>query len=304
MFQQCPHCGHSVRPGAKYCANCGRPIALISSDSNQALQISQTRDVVRVMGFWEILIRSVHLFIRYFFRLFCASLVGYAVWALVTVIIGMALVVPVIILPENAAFPLLQVAVLLLMALPMAIVNAPLTLAVSSLVVADHVKMANLVASFFSRRLFFLLITIALQSLLVFFGTLLLILPGIYLAVIFSMTPSTVMLEDQVGWRALQRSRDLVRGHWWKTLGLLLVSLAVPLGIFLLVIGALIPVANGGNLGAILFIGALFLISVSLPCFAAVVQVLLYYDLRSRRGNFSAKSLMTVPTVRLIFERI
>lgn len=302
MPQHCPQCGHPARTGAKFCAGCGLPFAPFLQSGNQAPQVSQTRDVVRIMGFWEILIGSVRLFVRYFFRLLLASLVGYSVWALTTIVIGSVLVVPVI-LTEGTSSPLL-IPALLLTILPIAIVNAPLTLAVSSLVVADRFKMASLVASFFSRRLFFLLLTVGLQSLLVFLGSLLLIVPGIYLSVIFCMTPATVMLEDRVGWRALQRSRDLVRGYWWKTFGLLLVSLAIPLGTFLLIISATIPVASEGSTGAFLFIGVLFLSTVALPCFAAVVQVLLYYDLRSRRGNFSAKSLMTVPTLRLIFERI
>ncbi len=301
MSQHCPQCGHPARPGAKYCASCGRPVAMVSHDGNHALQISQTRDVVRIMGFWEILISSTRLFIRYFFRLFLASLVGYAVWALTTMIIYAALVGP-LIQTQGADSPLL-IPALLLVVLPVAIINAPLMLAVSSLVVADHFKMANLVASFFGRRLFFLLLTVALQSLLVFLGSLL-IIPGIYLAVAFYMTPATVMLEDRGGWGALRRSRDLVRGYWWKTFGLLSVSMSIPLMICLLVVSALIPVASEGSLGTFIFIGVLFLSTVALPIFAAVVQVLLYYDLRSRRGNFSAQSLMTVPTVRLIFERI
>lgn len=302
MPQHCPQCGHPARTGAKFCAGCGRPFSPVLQGGNQAPQISQTRDVVRIMGFWEILIGSARLFVRYFFRLLLASLVGYSVWALLTIVTGSVLLLPVI-LTEGNSSPLL-IPGLLLIVLPIAIINAPLTLAVSSLVVADRFKMANLVASFFSRRLFFLLLTVGLQSLLVFLGSLLLIVPGIYLAVSFSMTPATVMIEDRVGWGALQRSRDLVRGYWWKTFGLLVMSMAIPLTIFLLVISALVPVANEGSLGAFIFIGVLFLSTVALPIFAAVVQVLLYYDLRSRRGNFSAKSLMTVPTVRLIFERI
>lgn len=301
MPQHCPQCGHPARPGAKYCASCGRPVVRVVHGGNQAPQVSQTRDVVRIMGFWEILINSVRLFMRYFFRLFLASLVGYAVWALTTMIIYATLVGPLI--QSQGTDSRQLILALLLVALPVAFINAPLMLAVSSLVVADRFKMANLVASFFGRRLFFLLLTVALQSLLVFLGSLL-IIPGIYLAVAFYMTPATVMLEDRVGWGALRRSRDLVRGHWWKTFGLLSVSMSIPLMICVLVVSVLIPVASEGSLGAFTFIGALLLSTVALPIFAAVVQVLLYYDLRSRRGNFSAQSLMTVPTVRLIFERI
>lgn len=144
-----------------------------------------------------------------------------------------------------------------------------------------------------------LLLTVALQSLLILLGCLL-IIPGIYLTVVFSMTPAAVMLEDQVGWAALRRSRELVYGYWFKTFGLLLASLLIPIGI----IGAMLLIITVRNVGGLIVPVVLLLTMIALPCFSAVVQVLLYYDLRSRRGNFSVITLATTPTVQLIYERI
>ncbi|MEI2692347.1 MAG: zinc ribbon domain-containing protein [Anaerolineae bacterium] len=301
MPQQCPHCGQSIRFGAKFCPGCGHSVASISSGGGQAPPISQTRNVVRIMSFGEILGSSVRLFVRYFFRLLLASLVGYAVWALATILIGVVLAIPLSL--AEIANPWLNVLTkglaVLLIILPTAIISAPLTLAVSSLVVADRLSYSGLVAGVFSRRLVHLLLTVALQSLLILLGCLL-IIPGIYLTVVFSMTPAAVMLEDQVGWAALRRSRELVYGYWFKTFGLLLASLLIPIGI----IGAMLLIITVRNVGGLIVPVVLLLTMIALPCFSAVVQVLLYYDLRSRRGNFSVITLATTPTVQLIYERI
>lgn len=305
MPQQCPHCAHPVRFGAKFCPGCGRSVAAGPSHVGQAPPSTSTWDVVRIMSFGEILSSSVHLFVRHFFRLSLASLVGYAVWALALILILVVLVFPLLLV--ESADPLLNtlkiVLVGLLIGLPTAIISAPLTLAVSSLAVANRLSYANLFASFFGRRLLHLLLTVALQSLLVFLGSLL-IVPGIYLAVAFSMTPAAVMLEDCVGWAALRRSRGLVHGYWFKTFGLLLFSLLIPTSICLFVIVALFLSTNASRVGELIAIVVLLLTIIALPCFSAVVQILLYYDLRSRRGNFSINTLATVPTVQLIYERI
>ena len=301
MLHQCPYCARSIRLGAKFCPGCGRSVASISPGGGQAPPISQTKNVVRIMGFGEILGSSVRLFVRYFFRLLLASLIGYAVWALTIILIGAVFVAP--LLRIESANPLLNmlriVLVTLLIGLPSAIISAPLTLAVSSLVVAGRLSYTSIVASIFGRRLVYLLLTVGLQSLLVLLGSLL-IIPGIYLAVVFSMTPAAVMLEDRVGWAALRRSRELVHRYWFKTFGLLLSSLLIPLGIF---VGIFLAAGASGADELITRVVVLLAIII-LPCFSAVVQILLYYDLRSRQGNFNVTTLATMPTVQLIYERI
>jgi hypothetical protein len=58
-----------------------------------------------------------------------------------------------------------------------------------------------------------------------------LILPGIYLLVAFAVALPAFACEGERGGAALRRSRDLVRGRWWATLGTLLPStLLVVLG--------------------------------------------------------------------------
>lgn len=46
-------------------------------------------------------------------------------------------------------------------------------------------------------------------------STLFLIIPGIYVGVIFGFSSYLVFKEKLRNWSALQRSRELVRGYWW-----------------------------------------------------------------------------------------
>ena len=53
-------------------------------------------------------------------------------------------------------------------------------------------------------------------------GFLLLLLPGIWLAVAWSLAITVLAIEDRRGTQALRRSFQLVRGRWWMTFGTLL----------------------------------------------------------------------------------
>ena len=54
-------------------------------------------------------------------------------------------------------------------------------------------------------------------------GSLLFIIPGIYLAVAFSLIFVIIMFEDKGGASSLGRSIDLIKGKWWSTFGLIFV---------------------------------------------------------------------------------
>ena len=63
-----------------------------------------------------------------------------------------------------------------------------------------------------------------LVSLLTLLGVVLLIIPGIYVAVLLSFaTPVFVLERTRVG-EALSRSAELVRGAWWRTFGIALLG--------------------------------------------------------------------------------
>jgi len=74
-------------------------------------------------------------------------------------------------------------------------------------------------------------------------GSLLLVIPGIVLAVWFSMGIVVAVLEDSAGFRSLARSKRLVQGQWWPVLWR---QLAAGLAIgFLVVASGFIPAELG-----------------------------------------------------------
>ena len=127
---------------------------------------------------------------------------------------------------------------------------------------------------------------IALSSLLVVLAALLLVLPGIWLGVAWSLALPALLAEGLPGRRALGRSFGLVRGRWWRTFGILLlggittsfVSLVVAFPFELIVEAAesLVVAATAATLGAVLSAVA------STPLFAAFLT-LVYFDLRARK---------------------
>jgi len=115
----------------------------------------------------------------------------------------------------------------------------------------------------------------------VLFGLVLLVLPGIYLAVRWFVAPQTVVVEGKHGPEALQRSGELVRGSWWRVLGVVIV-LNIVAGIMGLLIAApFAGIANSADSGAIALIGAMLGNAVTLS-FVALAGTRLYFDLRTR----------------------
>ncbi len=117
-------------------------------------------------------------------------------------------------------------------------------------------------------------------------GFLLLIIPGIYLSIAWALAIPVLLSEDAKGSKALGRSYRLVRGHWWKTFGTLIVMYImvslVQQGL-LVVVSELVVGSDAGTLGAILVTvvnTALYLIT--LP-FTTAVLTLIYFDLRVRK---------------------
>jgi len=82
-------------------------------------------------------------------------------------------------------------------------------------------------------------------------GFILLIVPGIIIAVLLSFSGTAFMLEDKRGPSALSRSKQLVRGNWWYVLGIslgcaLLYALAIYLP-FAILVGILRLVSEERN---------------------------------------------------------
>ena len=82
-----------------------------------------------------------------------------------------------------------------------------------------------LVGKFFLLNVLFFLI--------VFFGVIVLIIPGVYLAVIYSFANWVFVFEKKFSMAALKRSKELVKNYWWgvfwRGLAISLIFIAVVL---------------------------------------------------------------------------
>jgi hypothetical protein len=265
----------------------------------------------------EILINALRLYVRHFLRLLGVSVVGYGILLLVCVIFFSVVIVAVALvwtalgqpMPESSEPLVLVVAFLLVLLIAFflagfatTVLTAPLTIAVSEMVVADY-DFQTVRRTVISSRLVHLVLTVVLQSLIILLGFLVFVIPGIYLAVSYSLTTVAVMLEDKNGWAAMRRSRQLVRGFWWKAFGVLVLSV-LPVGLVLAVAGTALTAGTLEAEQTLLLGGVIFLFVLLLPVFPAIVQVLLYYDLRSRKGAFNAKTLATLMGPKRMLERL
>lgn len=83
-----------------------------------------------------------------------------------------------------------------------------------------------------------LLIMFILMGVLIVGGLLLLILPGIYLAIAYSFAPYLIIEKGLGVWESLETSRKAITQYWWRYFGLMIV-------IVLLFIAGIIPLFIG-----------------------------------------------------------
>ena len=100
----------------------------------------------------------------------------------------------------------------------------------------------------FSIALVPLIITSLLVNILTGIGVLLLILPGIYLAVSYAFAYMLVIDRQMEFWTAMEVSRRVVTSQWWRMFGLLILACIIgALGVIGLIIGIFItlPICIG-----------------------------------------------------------
>jgi len=96
-----------------------------------------------------------------------------------------------------------------------------------------------------------LLIMFILMGILIVGGLLLLILPGIYLAIAYSFAPYLIIEKGLGVWESLETSRKAITQYWWRYFGLMLLSVLlfiagiIPLFIGLIWVLPLITIAAG-----------------------------------------------------------
>ncbi len=137
------------------------------------------------------------------------------------------------------------------------------------------------------RRIGSILLVGSLIALAVMGGMILLVVPAFIFAVRFAFSSTAVVAEELRGREAMRRSWRLVKGSSWKVFGTLLLSWLLTT-ILSGIIGfplALIAEFTGPFAWVLRGIGAALAEIITRP-FAAVVAVLLYFDLRIRKEGF------------------
>jgi hypothetical protein len=145
-------------------------------------------------------------------------------------------------------------------------------------------------------RLLPLLVAYVAMSIGIGLGLVAILIPGIFLAIKWSMTFPAIVAERAGPFQAMGRSWDLTRGHWWRTFGalvvVLLISFVLAFAIFV-AIGAAVATSDSiSELAFAVLITAVTIIvlAVLYPLAAAIVTVV-YYDLRVRNEGFDLQLL-------------
>ena len=128
-------------------------------------------------------------------------------------------------------------------------------------------------------------------------GLVLLVLPGIYLAVRWYFVPQTVVIEAARGTGALDRSGELVRGSWWRTFGLIVMANLAAILPALLLVAPFDALADSSNRAVWSLVGTMATETITAP-FVALFSTLLYYDLHARRGGRRSWSPARAPSPR------
>lgn len=160
----------------------------------------------------------------------------------------------------------------------------------------DHPTSFGASLRFAVRRLPALLVMEMLLVLGLIAGFVALIVPGIWLYAAWSVASPALLIERVGPARALGRSSGLVRGRWWPTAGVLLVSVimvAVVSGAFqaLLVAVASLPSQPSLLLAVIVAVASGTVSTIIAQPFSAAVITMLYYDLRVRSEGYDLQLL-------------
>lgn len=127
-------------------------------------------------------------------------------------------------------------------------------------------------------------------------GWILFIPLGFWIGVRLVISVPALLVEGIGPVRALRRSWDLVRGSWWRSFGILLVTLILELVLYLVFLGffqaiAAITPGVSDDLRSVLSLVGTTLVSALIGPLAAIVVTLLYFDLRVRTEGYDLDQL-------------
>jgi hypothetical protein len=134
------------------------------------------------------------------------------------------------------------------------------------------------------KRLGSVILVSLLVGLAVLGGLILIVIPGLIFGVLLSVSIPALVVENRRGTDAMSRSWNLVKGHFWHAVGVIIVA-----GLITGIVGGAIG-AVGGSAWVVRWIFTSIATVITAP-FSALVSVLLYLDLRARSEALSADTL-------------
>lgn len=148
--------------------------------------------------------------------------------------------------------------------------------------------------AFAARRLHSILWVSIITGVISVLGLIACLLPGVYLFVSFTVAVPVLLTEQRRGFSALGRSRELVRGFWWRTLGIVVLGAilsSIVAGLLQALVLGLVSTgsSSAGWIAGTVFAGTLSKM-ITTPFTAAFVTVL-YFDLRVRKEAFDLQLL-------------
>jgi hypothetical protein len=193
-----------------------------------------SRKPTRELNISEIITQTFAIYSEKFTQYLIPFLIAGAITGILTMAISAVVIVPVTLSPTAtpeeilAWLPGYLVAVLTLAILTGIIgwIINQITQGISIKFTADTLEkgQANLQTSFnyTITKLLSLLAVSLITGILIVVGLIAFIIPGIILAIMFSLVVPTIIIENTGALESLSRSRRLVSGRWLKTFGLLL----------------------------------------------------------------------------------
>ena len=170
------------------------------------------------------------------------------------------------------------------------LITGPLAYAISERYLGHPITVGQAYASIGVATFVRLIIVALVQAVVLVFGFILLVIPGIYLLVRFAFLSQTVVLEQAGVGRAFSRSWHLVGGSWWRVFGiglLVIVLVGIVQGIIGGVITAVLLIGqSSGTVSTLLNQAVSTVISIVVQPVQLTALTLLYYDLRIRKEGF------------------
>lgn len=238
--------------------------------------------ILRPMGYVDLLDETFDLYRRNFLLFFGIAAVVLIPMSLVTYALG-----------EFAAV----VSVILLIPLHYVVIAAA-TWAVSQCYLGKKATIASSYQAIARRAISFLL-TMLLASIMIGFGFLLLIIPGVIFCFWYAFISEVFIVEGKSYSGARNRSKELAAGHWGRifVVGCITILITTIVQyVFTLPLAFVLGFGIGGDLGIGGMTGALYglvegLASALSTPILVIAFVLLYYDIRVRKEGFDLQLL-------------